>query len=330
MTTEFDMTGGQITPEVTDNPQQDGFIDTGGGNMPYLPPIPPIPNPQPQAGIKGLSKREVDDPNEIIVEVSSKAPVVILFGAKTSGKTMTLIRLTQYLQQQGYSVEPDPIFRPAHDENYEKMCRDFHRLCNDQYAAEGTDDMSFMLVHVLDRKGKPICQLLEAPGEHYFDETNPLKPFPTYINKFLQLQNKRIWLIIVEKDWKKVKKDGEKDPRIRQAYAQRIQNLPPQVRRDKTIFVCHKVDLQNHLFLSNGKPNKRQLFESIEEQYKGIFTPYKNLNPITRWFMKYKFQFVPFSTGTFNTVASGQQVYTPGEDMYPRELWKAILKTVKG
>ena len=102
------------------------------------------------------------------------------------------------------------------------------------------------------------------------------------------------------------------------------------MRRDKTIFVCHKVDLQNHLFLSNGKPNKRQLFESIEEQYKGIFTPYKNLNPITRWFMKYKFQFVPFSTGTFNTVASGQQVYTPGEDMYPRELWKAILKTVKG
>ena len=89
-------------------------------------------------------------------------------------------------------------------------------------------------------------------------------------------------------------------------------------------------DLQNHLFLSNGKPNKRQLFESIEEQYKGIFTPYKNLNPITRWFMKYTFQFVPFSTGTFNKVASGQQVYTPGEDMDPRELWKAILKTVKG
>ena len=326
MATEFDMTGGQITTEVTDNQQQTGFIGNGGSDSP----VPPKPNPQPQAGIKGLSKREADDPNEIIVEVSSKAPVVILFGAKTSGKTMTLIRLTQYLQQQGYSVEPDPIFRPAHDENYEKMCRDFHRLCNDQYAAEGTDDMSFMLVHVLDRKGKPICQLLEAPGEHYFDETNPLKPFPTYINKFLQLQNKRIWLIIVEKDWKKVKKDGEKDPRIRQAYAQRIQNLPPQVRRDKTIFVCHKVDLQNHLFLSNGKPNKRQLFESIEEQYKGIFTPYKNLNPITRWFMKYKFQFVPFSTGTFNKVASGQQVYTPGEDMYPRELWKAILKTVKG
>ena len=320
MTTEFDMTGGQIIPEVTDNQQQDGFIGTGGSDSP----VPPKPDPSDLIG------DEERDPNEIIVEVNSKAPVVILFGAKTSGKTMTLIRLTQYLQQQGYSVEPDPIFRPAHDENYEKMCRDFHRLCNDQYAAEGTDDMSFMLVHVLDRKGKPICQLLEAPGEHYFDETNPLKPFPTYINKFLQLPNKRIWLIIVEKNWKKVKKDGEMDPRIRQAYAQRIQNLPPQVRRDKTIFVCHKVDLQNHLFLSNGKPNKRQLFESIQEQYKGIFTPYKNLNPITRWFMKYKFQFVPFSTGTFNKVASGQQVYTPGEDMYPRELWKAILKTVKG
>lgn len=316
MTTEFDMTGGQIIPEGTDNQQQDGFIGTGGSDIPYTP-DPPFGD-------------EERDPNEIIVEVNSKAPVVILFGAKTSGKTMTLIRLTQYLQQQGYSVEPDPIFRPAFDKNYEKMCRDYHRLCNDQYAAEGTNDMNFMLVHVLDRKGKPICQLLEAPGEHYFDETNPLKPFPTYINKFLQLQNKRIWLIIVEKDWKKVKKDGEMDPRIRQAYAQRIQNLPPQVRRDKTIFVCHKVDLQKHLFLSNGKPNKRQLFESIQEQYKGIFTPYKNLNPITRWFMKYKFQFVPFSTGTFNTVASGQQVYTPGEDMYPRELWKAILKTVKG
>ena len=100
MTTEFDMTGGQITPEGTDNQQQTGFIGNGGSDSPF----PPKPHPQPQAGIKGLSKREADDPNEIIVEVSSKAPVVILFGAKTSGKTMTLIRLTQYLQQQGDSV----------------------------------------------------------------------------------------------------------------------------------------------------------------------------------------------------------------------------------
>ena len=90
MATEFDMTGGQITPEPTSNPKPTDTLG-GGSDSPFLP---PIPHPQPQAGIKGLSKREADDPNEIIVEVSSKAPVVILFGAKTSGKTMTLIRLT--------------------------------------------------------------------------------------------------------------------------------------------------------------------------------------------------------------------------------------------
>lgn len=320
MTTEFDMTGGgQITSKVTDNPQPDGSIGTGGSDSPVSPEL----NPQPQAGIMGLSEEEERDPNNIVVEISdTSTPIVILFGAKTSGKTMTLIRLTQYLQQQGYQVTPDPIFRPARDTHYQRMCRDFQKMCNNKYAADGNDVMSFMLVKVLDSKGKPICQLLEAPGEHYFDADDPERPFPTYINQFLQLRNKRTWLIIVEKDW------GD-DSQTRNAYAYRVQNLPPQVRLDKFIFTCHKIDKQKS-FLPNGMPNKKALFENIKQQYNGIFTRFVNKNPITRLFVKYRFQFVPFSAGVFTGTTNGAQVYTPSNDMYPRALWKAILKTIKG
>ena len=49
MATEFDMTGGQITPEPTSNLKPTDTLD-GGSDSPFS----PKPNPQPQTGIMGL------------------------------------------------------------------------------------------------------------------------------------------------------------------------------------------------------------------------------------------------------------------------------------
>ena len=44
--------------------------------------------------IKGLSKEEYDDPNQIRVTIADpKAPLVVLFGPPACGNTMTLLRL---------------------------------------------------------------------------------------------------------------------------------------------------------------------------------------------------------------------------------------------
>ena len=271
---------------------------------------------------------EVSDVNDTNVNVTDPSPVIIFFGAKGSGKTMTLVRLTRYLETQGYRIVPDPLFRPATDTDYKDMCRNFIKNCRSKYAAESTSNMRFMLVKVLDKIGRPICQLLEAPGEHYFEPLDPTRQFNTYINHILELSNRRTWIFIVEYDWQ-----GNDDTDVRIHYVDRITKMPPRVKRDHVIFTCHKVDrpmITNNLTLSNGMPNTPQIFRDIKSQYPGMFEYFRNTNPITSLFRPYNFQFVPFSAGTFTETEGGKQVYIQGDDYYPRKLWQTILKTVKG
>lgn len=285
--------------------------------------VPAQDQPQKESSVLGLTEAEETDVNNIVVTVNDPTPVVVLFGARTSGKTMTLVRLTQYLEQQGYQIIPDPLFRPANDNHYKMMCKNYLKLCHGKYAPGGNNVINFMLIKVLDKIGRPICQLLEAPGEHYFDPAEPKKQFPTYITNILKLRNRRTWMFIVEQDW-----GGEQE--IRDMYVARIKSMPSTIKRDKIIFTCHKVDEHSELTLANGMPNTPQIFKNLINQYPGIFDNFKNTNPITRLFKKYNFAFIPFSAGAFTPTESGKQVYTPGEDVYPRMLWKAILKTVKG
>ena len=271
---------------------------------------------------KGYSNEELRDPNNIVVTVSDPSPVVVLFGAGSSGKTMTLVRLTRYLRSKGYTLEPDRAFRPSRDEHYKQMCDQFHSLVNDSYAPDRTRVLNFMLVKVMDSYGNPRCQILEAPGEHFFNSEDPNTPFPTYINNITQLPNRKIWIFIVERNWK--------DQKDRANYAKKIEDLQSIIStRDHIIFACHKADLFSAA-INNGIPNEKRFFQEIKNQYPGIFSRYKNKNPITSLFNSYNFEFVVFSAGTFNPTTDKRQVYTQGKDFYPERLWKAISKGISG
>lgn len=271
----------------------------------------------------GLTDEEEKDPNKIEVVIADPSPVVVLFGARTSGKTMTLIRLTRYLRKLGYQVEPDRTFRPSISSHYQKMCNEFDKNINsNNMPGEGTGVISFMLIKVMNENGEPICQILEAPGEHYFDAGNPKNPFPRYINEICVITNPKTWVFIVEKGWN--------DPSVRNSYAKKIIDMETKIEsKDKIIFTCHKADLHPAL-LPGGNPNKQQFFRDIKNQYEGIFEKYLNKTPIINWFRKYKFDFVVFSAGVFNKTQDGGQTYNQGKDKYPEVLWKTILKTVKG
>lgn len=275
----------------------------------------------------GLTAEEAQHPNEIKVEIADPSPVIILFGARSSGKTMTLIRLTRWLNKNGYKVEPVRTFRPSNSARYLEMCNSFNDMVNSDNAVASTAALNFMLVSVMNKYGEPICQLLEAPGEHYFDIAHPNAPFPRYINEIRAINNPKTWVFIVEHNWK--------DRQDRLNYATKIIKMQSQIEpKDRVIFTCHKADLHPALF-SNGKSNDTQFFKNIQNQYEGIFSKYMNQNPVTRLWRKYNFDFIVFSAGFFNEILDPSdhkigESYVQSNDKYPGKLWQSILKTVKG
>lgn len=280
-----------------------------------------------ERNIRGLNETESKDPNSIVVTVADKkVPIIVLFGPTECGKTMTLIRMTRFLQQHGFKVSPIKSFRPAQDQHYSKMCSDFNVLVSSNNAAEGTQMISFMLVEVLTQQGKRICQILEAPGEYYFNPDKPNQPFPAYVNEIIHSSNRKIWLNMVEPDWR--------DQSDRNLYVSRLQllkrNMKPQ---DKAVFLYNKVDKSNFI-ISPGVVNIAGIKNDIANMYPGIFTPFTNQNPLTKWFRTYNCDLVPFSNGSFSeaTDALGQSFLTfqQGPDEYPQMLWRVLMKRIRG
>lgn len=272
--------------------------------------------------LNGLDKEELRDPNKIHVTIADKdAPLVILFGPPSCGKTMTLIRLTRHLKSCGYKISPIKSFRPSQDENYKQICENFDIMVNQNDAAASTDRINFMLVEILSSNSKRLCQILEAPGEYYFNPDDPSAPFPNYVNTIINSNNRKIWCIMIEPDWMN---DTDK-----KNYVTRIHRLKQKMRpHDKTIFVFNKID-QTNFVINPGNINLAQARKDISNNYPGIFAPFRNVNPITSYFAKWRCDFVPFQTGDF-TKSETSLTYQEGPKEYPAKLWKIILKRIKG
>jgi hypothetical protein len=277
----------------------------------------------PSDKIVGLADQELKDPNKISVTIADgDAPVVVLFGPPACGKTMTLVRLTRYLRKNGYSVTPIRTFRPTYDSNYTEICDNFDEMMNQDNAAESTGRISFMLVKV-SKNGKTICQILEAPGEYYFNPKNPKSPFPRYFHTISSGRNRKIWTIMVEPDWQNTSD--------RLNYKDRIKLLRRYMStKDKTIFVYNKIDKTEFLIDNSGNAHVGLARKSVKDLYPGIFEPFINPTPIARWFVPYKFDFSIFQTGEYSKANDGTYMFTPGPDVFPRRLWQLIMKRIRG
>ena len=270
---------------------------------------------------KGLTASELNDPNQIkVVIADTSAPLIILFGPPACGKTMTLIRLTRYLKSLGYVVSPIRSFRPSYDDNYKEICNTFDTLINSDDAATSTSRISFMLVEVI-KDGRRICQILEAPGEYYFNPEKPQAPFPTYVNTIINSSNRKVWAMMVEPDW-----ENDSD---RRNYAGRIAKLKQSMRpKDDVVFVFNKIDLTNFV-RSVGNINISEAIRNVEYLYPSIFTPFKNENPITKLWKSYNCEFVPFQTGTYTDSQRGVQ-YQEGPVEYCVKLWNVLMSKIRG
>lgn len=323
MAKKFDLPQDTVAPNVPSDIQPEPTIietvNPGEGTPPHI--------PIPEDTVPGLNEVELSDPNSIVVTIADQdVPIIVLFGPTECGKTMTLIRLTRFLQQYGFKVSPIKSFRPAQDTHYAKMCAEYNQLVHSSNAAEGTQMISFMLVEVLTQQGKRICQILEAPGEYYFNPAKPQQSFPAYVQTIIHSKNRKIWLYMVEPDWK--------DLPDRSAYVSRLQHLKTMMRpQDKAVFLYNKVDKTNFV-ISPGVVNMAGVKNDIANMYPGIFTPFTNQNPITKWFKPYNCDLIPFSNGSFveATNANGQTylTYQQGADEYPQMLWRVLMKKIRG
>lgn len=295
--------------------------EIGNSDFSYQPtdPIGEVKRTTPPAG---LTSDELNDPNSIKVTVSDpNTPIVVLYGPPSCGKTMTLVRLTRYLLSKGYTVVPEKTFRPTYDSNYKQLCDNFDQMINSNNAASSTTNISFMLVKVL-KNGKPICQLLEAPGEYYFKPDAPKREYPAYVHEIINSMNRKVWAIMVEPDWS--------DVEPRRHYVTRIRDLKSRMSsRDRVIFVYNKIDKTPFVY-GVGKVNTVQAMADVQNLYPSIFAPFENRNPITKYFSKYNCDFIPFMTGSYSQTMNGGFAYTEGHYVYAQNLWQAMLKLITG
>lgn len=284
--------------------------------------VPPVAAPLNTDEIYGLSTQEIIDPNQIVVTLANpNIPIVVLYGPPACGKTMTLVRLTRFLRKIGYTVAPVRSFRPAGDTHYSGLCDNFNTIITNNNAAAGTDHISFMLVDLI-QNGKSVCQILEAPGEFYFKPGEPNRAYPAYVNNIIACNNRKVWSLMIEPDWL--------DQSDRNNYVHRITDLKSKTSiMDRVVFVYNKID-KTHFVRSQGKVNVPEAIDNARYLYPGIFNPFMNQNPITKFWRKYNCNFVPFQTGTYTETVGSGVTFQQGPDSYCENLWKALLKEIYG
>lgn len=127
---------------------------------------------------------------------------------------------------------------------------------------------------------------------------------------------------MVEPDWK--------DDSDRKNYVARVVDLKKRMRtRDAAIFVLNKIDI-SPIFEGIGRTSVTRALREVNNQYPGIFTPFKNQNPITKLWKDYNCDFVAFQTGTFTSTDNGRLTYQEGPREYCVKLWKCISKKIRG
>lgn len=266
-----------------------------------------------------------EDPNKVPTEITRPEPIVVLFGPRTCGKTVALLRLAFYLKNTlNFDVEPDYEFRKG-DSKYLEACDKFNDFIELPNAPTATGAINFLLLRVSDRYGRALAQLVEAPGEHYFNPDKPTAQYLPYFSKIVSLPNPKIYVFFLELDWLR--------PKDRANYADKIRNFLGRIRKsDGIILVCNKAD-KFPKYIYNSKPDLKLFEKDTRYQYAKIFdnlgSPSGGLSGLFGS-AKYQYDLIAFSAGDFAYAYDGDSVFTHGPDLYPEMLWKTITRYLKG
>jgi len=228
-------------------------------------------------------------------------PLVVFFGPREIGKTVTLLRLCTHIRS-SYQISPDQNFRT--DAGYSTTISAFEALLrNMQFAPGATGNVDFLLLNVTYDGGR-FCQFLESPGEHFFNRHNPNAAYPTYMNKILADDYKKIFVFFFEIGMFRSDEDLRNySDKIGRLVSTRISS-----KRDEVIILCNKSDLHGHY--RGGMPIKSEFRKAIYDHssFRGLKTSLENSG----------FRHVPFvvfSAGAFNDDGQGQKTFAPSSTL---------------
>lgn len=243
-------------------------------------------------------------------------PLVVFFGPRAIGKTVTLLRLCTYLRSQ-FQITPDQNFRV--DDAYAATVTAFDAMLQSmQFAPDATGDVNFLLLNVT-HDGGDFCQFLESPGEHFFDRSKPNAPYPNYMNKILAEDYKKIFVFFFEIGMFK----SDEDLRNYSDKIARLVRDKVSARRDHVIIVCNKSDLLP--YFRGGMPIVSQFRKAVygHPSFKGLREALRNSG-------FQRVPFVAFSSGAFNDDGTGKLAFAPSPEHYPQKLWKQVYESIQG
>lgn len=262
-------------------------------------------------------------PSNFSYEVSitdTMTPIAILVGAPAVGKTMTLIRLSRYLQEQAIQVRPIESFRSASDRTYKELCVKFLLQISSTETASGTSLSDFLLTEVTNSLGQRVLQIFDAPGE-IFSMTDSDSQYPPYFNKLITAPNKRIWIVVIELNWRNI------EDRLR--FVEQITRLRCHMHpSDRVVILVNKIDQTMLVYDRDTVDHDRLIFE-IRNCYPGLLSRFANQNPVSKLFRKYNCDILAFQTGTYFSSPNGELIYTPSASPYPCRLWNILRRNTK-
>jgi len=272
------------------------------------------PQPNPVSSI-------VMDPNAINTG-AIHGPVVIFYGPRTVGKTVALIRLSKFIARDGgITIKPNRSFRT--DEGYPITMHAFNDLLTReaQYSPRRTGNIDFLLLDYFEN-GQLLCQLLEAPGEHFFDPKDNSEPKNNYVAYFQNIRHrnyKKVYVFFFEENM-------FGSPDMRERYSRKIANLIRDMNpdRDRILILYNKVDEIPELLVDgrvNVKTLKDYIFRNPEYNEFKIAIQKSKLKHI---------YFTPFSSGTFAPIQGSEDIrWVLGLDDYPGGFWSNIRASIK-
>lgn len=250
-----------------------------------------------------------------------RGPLVIFYGPAGCGKTVTLLRLSEYISRQ-YNVSAIRDFRD--DGQYEAVIDEFERIrSNMENAPNSTGLINFLLLNIGRSNGGTFCQLLEASGEHFFSSTGVVE-YPPYLLKIFNTQSyRKVYVFFFTAA---MFEDSKKNRKYADSITELINNRIDS-KQDKIIILYNKCDTKKQWF-RNKKPIEKLFREDIYKN--SAYTPLINLLNTSRF---KKSPFITFSSGDFTEFATRgvtEKKFTPSPEFYPKNLWDAIYKSIRG